>query len=451
MSHSFARLFLSLCLVISTMTISHQASAQTITLGGDDRQVIQILRGAGYRNAVIKSRGLTIVRAEACKGSDKYLVKVSILGKITSSNKIGKCPRTDQARYSRADARQFLEREGYDRVDAQRRGNSIVATACRNNRQYQFEFNRRGKVTDRKRSGSCGPDALTARQITRILERNGYRRIEVIDDQPPRYAAEACRNNDRVTIELNRRGGIRSENRIGRCRQQINPANLAQLLEDNGYSRIEIIDRRRPPYIAHGCKAGDKIEITIGRFGRLRNETRIDTCARPIDPANLGRLMRKEGYDQVKVLRGSRTPYLVEACKGRNLVELLVDRYGRISKQENVGTCAPPVTKQMLEDRFVKDGYLNVDVRQSNNGWTANVCRDDVKTTIRINSIGKIVSQRDSGNCVSSTVLELLKTLERRGAESTTMFVEGCYRNTKYRWAYDRLGNRTGRRAIGGC
>ncbi|MEP4293137.1 MAG: hypothetical protein ABJ358_14600 [Rhizobiaceae bacterium] len=451
MPQTLARFIFIAGLAILALSQPITASAQTITLGGDDQQVVRILRGEGYRNVRITSRGLTIVRTEACKGTDKYQVKVSILGKITSTRKIGTCPAPQANRFTRNDATDLLQKNGYRRIEARREGRIIVATACRNDRRYQIEFNRRGEVAARQRIGECRPEGLNKRQLTNILERNGYRRIEIVDAELPRYVAEACRENDRVSIEMNRRGDIGSERRIGRCRQQIDPANIAKLMRDNGYTRIEVIDRRRPPYIAHGCKNNDRIEVTIGRFGRLRGENRIGSCARPIDPANLVTLMGKEGYNRVKVLRGSRTPYLVEGCKGTALVELLVDRFGRITKEDNVGRCAPPVTKQRLEDRFAKDGYLNVRVRKLSSGWSARVCRDEVERLIRVNSFGDTVSERDSGTCASNSVLNILKTLENRGARSTTIFVEGCYRNKKYRWAYDRLGNRTGRKAIGGC
>ena len=448
---TFARFITAVCFAISTLIVSTPVQAQTITIGGDDEQVRQVLRSAGYRNIEITSRGLTIVRTEACKGNDKYRVKVSILGQITSENKIGDCPAPERNRFTRNDAKRLLEGDGYSQIDAQREGRIIIAKACRNDRRYQIEFNRRGQISNRQRIGNCLPEGLTQRQITNLLERNGYRRVEVVDAELPRYVAEACRNNDRVSIELNRRGEIRTERRIGRCRTQIDPANIAELLQERGYTRVEVIDRRRPPYIAHACKGDDKMEIAIGRFGRLRGETQVGSCARPIDPANLVSLMTKEGYNRVKVLRGSRTPYLVEGCKGTRLVELLVNRYGRITKEENVGRCAPPMTKQKLEDRLAKEGYLNVRVRKVSNGWNARVCRDEVERVIRVSSFGETISDRKSGTCESGTVLNVLKTLEGRGAESVTVFVEGCFRGKKYRWSFDRLGNRTGRRAVGNC
>lgn len=451
MPRTFARIILITTLFMAAVVGTLQANAQTITLGGDDRMVAQVLRANGYTNGVIKSRSLTLVRTEACKNGTKYLVKISVLGKITSVTKLGDCPQPQQqARFTEKQAAELLKQNGYGQIDARRNGNTIVATACRNNRQYQINFNRRGEVASRRRTGDCAPAGLAAWQISDLLKAEGYRRIDVIDDQLPRYVAEACRDGDRVRVQLNRRGQIRSEKRIGNCRQRLNPANIARLLEGEGYERVEVIERRRPPYVAHACKGNAKYEVEIGRFGRLRSENRIGRCAVPIDPANLASLMNDEGYDRVKVLRGNRSPYLVEGCKGEALVELVVNRFGRITQEDKVGSCATPVSKQQLEDRLVEDGYLAVAVRKRGNGWSADVCRDEAKSNIRFDTYGEIVSQRRSGTCTSASVLDVLKTLESRGAKSTNLVVEGCFRNRKYRWEFDRLGNRVGRQAIDG-
>ncbi|MEP0944129.1 MAG: hypothetical protein ABJH63_03310 [Rhizobiaceae bacterium] len=450
MPRTFARIILTTSLWIAAALVPMQASAQKITIGGDDRMVADVLRANGYTNGVVKSRSLTIVRTEACKGGDKYLVKISILGKIASTTKIGECQQAQQARFSANDAKAVLEQNGYGQINARRDGRVIVATACRNNRKYQINFNRRGEVASRQRVGNCDPVGLAAWQIIDRLKAEGYSRVNVIDDQLPRYVAEACRGNDRVRVQMNQRGRIRGEDRIGSCRQRINPDNITALLEREGYQRVEVIDRRRPPYVAHACKGNGKFEVEIGRFGQLRRENRIGRCARPIDPANLASVIGDQGYERVKVLRGSRTPYLVEGCKGATLVELVVNRFGRITQEDNVGTCATPVSKQQLEDRLGEQGFLAVAVRKRGTGWTADVCRDEAKSTIRFDTYGEIVNQRRSGTCTSSSVLDLLKTLESRGAKATELVIEGCFRNTKYRWEFDRLGNRTGRKRIAG-
>ena len=108
------------------------------------------------------------------------------------------------------------------------------------------------------------------------------------------------------------------------------------------------------------------------------------------------------------------------------------------------------MSKQQLEDRLDEQGYLAVAVRKRGSGWSAQVCRDEAKSTIRFDVYGEIVSQRRFGTCTANSVLDVLKTLESRGAKSTSIFIEGCYRNRKYRWEFDRLGNRTDLKPING-
>jgi len=273
----------------------------------------------------------------------------------------------------------------------------------------------------------------------------------VTNDQLPNYQAEACRKNQRVRVDMNQRGAVRSERRIGSCLRQIDPTKLTTHLESKGYQRVKIVDRRRPPYIAQACKGPDRVQIEIGRYGKLREDGRIGSCATPIDPANLATILGKEGFDRVRVLRGHRLPHLVEACRNTSLMELTIGRFGDIDKEESVGRCVKPVTKKGLKVKFAKLGYLNVEIRRAGSGWTANMCRGEAKKTFRIDQFGDTVSERNSGTCTSSSVLDILKTLEKRGAKATTVFVEGCYRSKKYRWSYDRLGNRTHRKTLGKC
>lgn len=449
-----ARIFaLFLLILIASLAQPLSASAQTITLGGDDELIFRLLRSNGYENPRVTKRGLTIIRTEACRGADKYQIKVSILGKITSTKKVGACDIAPQrVRFDRGAAQAALEQAGYTQIKTEQQGRRIAATACRENRRYQMTFNRRGELADRQDIGRCAAEGLSGTEIVEALRRQGYRRVVVTDDQLPRYIAEACRDNERLRIELNRRGQIRTERRIGNCRNRLDPASISALLEKNGYERIEVIERRRPPYVARACnKANDKIEITIGRFGQLRQENRIGTCLTAINPANLVGVLEKNGYNRVRILRGNRTPYLTEACKQTALVELTVDRYGRVSKEERVGRCASPVTEAELTTKLTEQNYVATTLTRLNDGWRAVTCRDDEKIRIRFNPYGDILRERKIGECPSQSVLQLLKTLESRGAKQTGIYVEGCFKGTKYRWSFDRLGNRTDRARIGGC
>ncbi len=440
-------IFLSSWLFVPT------ANSQSVTLGGDDNQIFQILRSNGYTQGRVVKRKLTITHTNACKGGNEFLVKISILGRITSQTKIGRCKVAQQpgSQFLPRDAVSLLQNNGYAEIRAEINGRSVKATACRQNRRFEIAFNRRGQIIQQRDIGSCLAVGLNKAQIKEILEGEGLTRIVITDERLPKYVAEACRNSSRVRVTMNRRGRVRSERRIGECGLQFNPDNIATVLGRSGYDRIEVIDRRRPPYIAHACQGDDRMEIEIGRYGRILRKHRIRSCRSNINPQNMASILGKEGYDRVRVLRGNRAPYLVEACRGDVLNELTVGRFGRVQKAERVGTCANPITESALRKKLSKQGFSTLTLNRQNYGWRAEVCRNETKVAIRIDAYGDAIRERNLGQCVSKSVLDILKTLESRGADRTQVQIIGCYRNNKYRWTFDRLGNRTGRDRIGGC
>ena len=68
-------------------------------------------------------------------------------------------------------------------------------------------------------------------------------------------------------LQLNNRGTVRSESRIGNCRQRLNPANIASLLEGQGYERVEVIKHRIARQLCC-CDRPGQSRIADGR-GRL--------------------------------------------------------------------------------------------------------------------------------------------------------------------------------------
>ena len=450
--------FLALACATAGWSGSAQSQTVNVQIGGSDRDVIRFLRANGFTQPRVVGRKLTIIRAEACRGNDRLLVKVSILGKITSTTKIGSCGQPAQPTQNATtrtiteeDAAALMVAQGFTSPYTIPATNAIYGTACRGLEKHEFNISLQGKIVFSRVIGKCPERGLREEQITKILTTDGYTRVVITDSELPRYVAEGCRNGDRIRVTMNRRGRIRSERRIGDCGRQFNPANLAQMLEDNGYERVQPVQTRRPPYIAEACKGAERVEVSVGRFGRIRDENRIGTCRVPVDPANLAGLLKDEGYDRVRPLRTNRAPYLVEACKGTDLVELRIGRFGRIRNQDRVGRCAPPVTLADLKKKLVEQGFMNVSVVQSNNIYVAKLCQDENQIELRVDAYGDITRERKIGTCKSQTAIDVLKTLEARGAEEVSISVEGCFKGRKYRWLFDRLGNRTGRERIGSC
>ncbi|MEN0041954.1 MAG: hypothetical protein AAF764_11585, partial [Pseudomonadota bacterium] len=183
----------------------------------------------------------------------------------------------------------------------------------------------------------------------------------------------------------------------------------------------------------------------------LRGQQRVGTCRAAIDPQQIPDILADAGFDRIRVLQRRRTPYLAEACLGERLVEVSIDQYGEIRNRQRVGRCASAVSREDVIAQLQEAGYSNLDLKQSRDGWRVNACRGVRRVTVRVDSYGDILSERNSGECQSQTVLDMLKTLESRGAEKLEAQVEGCFRGNRYRWVFDRLGNRTGRERIGRC
>ncbi len=364
------------------------ASAQTIEIGGDN-MVYGVLNNSGYDQIKITKRSFTIIRAEACKGRKKYRVKVSILGKITSASEIGSCRRAQAG--------------------------------------------------------------LDVNELRRIIRREGYRRVDVINDTPPFYTAEACREGQRYRLRLNSRARIEAARPVGRCRSQITKQGLKTALENSGYTRIEIGSLERAPYVVRACKDDDLMELAIGERGNIRRQQRIEACRREIAPNRVARILERAGYNRVNMLRSNRAPYLAEACKGADLMEVRINRYGDIVRDERVGRCNIEITEQDLLGKLKEAGYFAANVSRNGKRWQVEACREDNQYQLIYSAFGKQLNARRLGNCRSATALEILSNLEKRGARNTQLFVEGCFRNSRFRWSFDRLGNRTDRRKVGNC
>ena len=367
-------------------------AAAQVQLGGDDRVIGAALEQDGYDSVRIVKRDFTIVRTHACKGDKKYLVKVSILGKITSSTELGPCDlRPVRARISERELRRSLRRQGFEDIQLEARGNRTVAIACREGRRERLVFGRTGELLRRRAAGPC-----------------------------------------------------RSTSQAG-----LDEKDLRSIMTREGYDRVEIVDGRRAPFIMQGCKEGTLNEVTIGRRGRVRGERRVGRCAPRLAAADLGKALAKEGYSQVKVLR-ARAPFLVEACKGDRLLELSVSATGTVRSEDPIGRCPRSLTDEQLRAAMVAENMTQIELSRTDSGWVGTVCVEDERTRIQYARNGDATSKRVIGRCPVASALEMMRTLESRGATRTELQIEGCFQNRRYRWTFDRLGNRTGRVPVQG-
>lgn len=356
-------------------------------LGTSDRRVRRSMRQNEYTDVVIRHRGLTKAIAEGCKKGVRYRVELSPRGRIKVAEKIGHCRDTITAEQAEA----LLVQRGFSRIEVREEGDvPYVATACRRRDRYRIKINLYGDVSVGENLGRCRR-SISIRDIRENLRSNGYRRIEFTQRDGRRIRAEACRNDTRYELVINRAGEVRRRNSIGRCPRPIDPADLVAYLEKQGFDRVEVTNRRPPRFRAEACRGSDRVELVVGRYGRIRRDLKVGRCPPPIDEDGLRRLMAKSGFSKIRLVSTNQDEFATIACRKNERMSVRFSRYGEVIDQERVGTCVSP----RIED--------------------------------------------------------LLETLERRGIDRLTVHIEGCRGRNRVRVTYNAYGERLKRERIGRC
>jgi hypothetical protein len=376
-------------LVCAAMLFGHDARAQStqFQLGLSDGMILNVMAQNGYHDVDITKKKLTKAQAEGCKGGNRYKVEINLDGRIKKAVPIGNCRRF----IGPQTARGILRQKGYRQISVYPEGPQFAAVACRGDRRFRIVISPLGDIQHEKFIGRCANN-LSEYDVAAILRARGFSRIKMQPVRRGNYGVEACRGDDKVGLVVDRAGVVVREQKIGRCDPPIHPASIPFLLSRFGISRVEVVDRRLPRYLAHGCRGNDRIEIAMNRFGEMMDERRI-------------------------------------------------------------GRCDPPLTGPMLEQRLRNADYTGVKiVEQRNNGFTAEVCEDAALLRIDLTIFGETVSQTSLGDCPTQRVGEVIADFERQGLSEATLYIEGCQRRgRRVRIELDRTGEEVNRAIVGRC
>lgn len=357
-------------------------------MGISDGMVHRIASANGYTDIRIEKRKLTKTRLHACKDGIKYQLEVTLEGKLKNRGQIGRC----RNRIDAVEARRILRQSGFKQIDLTGREGGFDAVACRRDRRMRLSMNVFGEIQNEVVIGRCG-GALSQADVADILHQRGYSKVRV-DAQRllgQRFSAKACRGQSKVALVVGPRGRILEERQTGACAPAIHPATIPALLVQKGFSRIEVIDRKLPRYVARACEGNRHLEISMNRYGRIVDERPIGRCDQPLTIEELKARLRASGYDFVQVTKPKRDYFAAKVCEEGKLY------------------------------------YL------------------------RISIFGETVNQENLGECPSQTVSEILKRVEKRGITSAAIFVEGCRGKKLMRFELDRYGAIKKRWNIGRC
>jgi len=366
-------------------TLVHQAQFR-IEFGVSDGVILGSLSANGYSDIKITSKKLTKARAEACKNGIRYDVEIAFDGRIRRANEIGKC----RAAVNLQSARKLLLQKGFRNIQLGPDGAGFVAAACRGNRRFRVFLDQFGDIQQKKVLGRCGGN-LTEYDIAALLRAQGFSRVRTSRERRGNFAVKACRQSDAVALLVGRDGVIKKERRVGRCDPPIHPATIPALLARYGFTRINIIDRNLPRYIAHACREAQRYEISMNRFGEIVGERTIGRCELPLSAANLVIKLRDIGYDRVRIIEDRASGFVAEVCEGGSRLRLELTKYG------------------------------------------------------------ETISEHRLGDCPSRRVRKILRQFERNGMTAAKIFVEGCRKGKRLRIELDRFGAIAGRNVIGRC
>lgn len=333
-----------------------------LPFGMSAKKVRRILGRDGYSEIVITYIGIIDAKADACRNGIRYRVKVRANGSYAYQNQIGKCKTPIQA----AEVRGILRKEGFRRIDIQDDGKvPYIASACRQGDRYDVEVSEFGDVSVKGRVGPCRSQGITPENLRAELRKDGYNRIKFARINRRNYIIEACLDDRRYRLDIanNRRARVNDRERIGRCSTRIRPRDLDNVLIRAGYDRIDIVDNSPPRYRAEACRGNDRMRVVINRWGERISEKRIGECRPPATVASLTEDLRNNArrFKGISVRVGRRYPFVADVCDNGQRLELYFSKYGRIEGKRDIGRCDSPRMSNVLE-KLRGRGFRDLDI-----------------------------------------------------------------------------------------
>ncbi len=355
---------------------------------------------------------------------------------------------------SKDDARRLLFQNGFREIQIARETfKNVHAEACLRGLRYRVKVRRlSGKVIRGDQIGRCRP-TVDAQQVAAILRRQGLDKISVSPIRQGRFVAKACDFEQRVRLDIDPYGEVLQRSITGRCQRGPNIAEIRQQLRQDGFTKIQIVNRNQGRLVAEACFEGDKFRLRLAANGRIQRRTVIGSCARPIGPQNIAQRLRDLGYRQIKVIDNQLPVYQAEACRQNSMLRIRMNRFGEVTSTSRLGRCSPPLTRQQVVTMLQKRGANRVEILSSNNrGFRARACYRLEKREYRIDPYGAVLDRTVVGRCPQAPRLNsVLKDFRSRGIRNLQIFVEGCRKGRRLQIELNQYGDEINRQRIGRC
>ncbi|MEN0001179.1 MAG: hypothetical protein AAF940_09860 [Pseudomonadota bacterium] len=299
---------------------------------------IQLLERRGFSQIKILDRDLLAMRLEACRDNDRFQFSLRLDGRIFNSRNVGAC---ELIFIEDDEVRRIARQQGLRRVTIERRDQGFRVTGCvRSQERVVLRLANDGAVEARRRLGAC-ERFLTIEQVAAKLVDEGYTELNYDEDQRRApYRLDACERRARLALEVSATGEIQQRRVIGRCLDPIDSRQVPQILAQAGYDRIELLDDTPPIFIAEACKDDARVELIVGIRGRILQETGVGQCRTSVTAQVLKTQVEREGFYNIDVDRAqSGRGFQVSACYANQSYRLKYNAFGELLDQSRRSDC----------------------------------------------------------------------------------------------------------------
>jgi outer membrane protein OmpA-like peptidoglycan-associated protein len=196
------------------------AWAQSGTLSGNlERRLIELLRNEGYSQIEFIDREGTTLSVTACSENSAFRVTLNRAGQVLERERTGQCRAAPRETVSEAVIVDTLYGRGYLRVNiVDRTAPTLLANACRADRQFQIRLDDEGDILDVKETGRCNLDVdLEIAEIERILTLQGYSNIRMTQTDDAPYVATACNGIRQFELRVGEAAEVEQRKAVGFC------------------------------------------------------------------------------------------------------------------------------------------------------------------------------------------------------------------------------------------
>lgn len=358
------RIAASALLIAAFTALATPAGAQIkFEFGQNEQLLVASLQSRGFSEIQIISNEFFQVRVEACKDGARYRFKWRIDGQIVDMRKIGSCGAVTAQRIT-----EILQQAGYNEVEVFPRDNGFVAFGCRDGGRFRMIMQPDGKIAHTKKVGSCRAE-LSRGEVAALLRKQGFEEVDFQQSGPSGHVVHACLGQAKFELVVNPQGEIESESRIGLCGRGIDPADIPAVLAERGFTRIEIIDDQLPRYVAVACKDGKRVEVTLNRFGKVIKTKRLGRCAKRLSQDEITEILAGRGFLRINVIKAESGGYTIDACYKGRVLRMKFSVYGDFISERDRGACQSRRVSEILDDlrnRNVRDLEVYVEGCRNN-------------------------------------------------------------------------------------